>query len=324
MLSLRKEREMQMNVALVGCGRVSKKHVAAIEAHRGLEFFACFDIIKERMHKNTGHYLSFEDMINDEHVDIISICTPSDLHASMAMRAMQAGKHVLLEKPIAISLTYARHVMEASEKFDRKIAVVAQNRFNEPMADLKSKVTSCDFGEIKLASAVCRWYRPPEYFEDWHGEMSRSGGVLINQALHHIDALLWLAGDIKRVRCRVDDVKFPKSAVAVMTFENGAIGTLEATVEAYPRNVESSVNLVMEKGTFKVGGHALNKWDTQHADEIELREQTEDVYGYGHIKQYEELYDAIVEDREPSTSVFDGFQAVRVADTMYWTARHWS
>ena len=315
-----------MNVALVGCGRISKKHVAAIEAN-DLCLFGIYDISKSRMFPNTGHYTSYEAMVGDPHVDIVSICTPSDLHAKMAIKAARAKKHVLIEKPIALSIYDAKCVIHECKENNVKLGVVVQNRFNPELQAMKSAID--DFGKIHIASAVCRWHRPDEYYHnEWMESQARSGGVTIHQAIHHIDALLWLAGDISWVSATMKkqchDIDAFDTCIATLGFANGAIGTFEATTCAYPRNAESSITLVCEKGTMKVGGVRMDRREYMLNDEIVewaggYAPTMYDVYGTKHIAQYAEFVSAIQEDRDPLTSGGAAVKALIVAERMMFS-----
>lgn len=318
-----------MNVALVGCGRISKKHVTAIEAHPDLELYATCDILESRRDLyNVGRsWTDYDGLLESENIDIVSICTPSDLHAGMAIAAAEAGKHVLIEKPIALSVYDARCVIDACKENNVKLCVVVQNRFNPELQAIKSRLVSNDLGKILVASAVCRWHRPGEYYDDtWMESQERSGGVVIHQAIHHIDALLWLAGDVSWVRATMQrqchDIDAYDTCVATLGYRSGAVGTFEATTCAYPRNAESSISLVCEKGTVKVGGVRMDRREYMLSDEIvewagDYKPTMYDVYGTKHIAQYAEFVSAIKEGRDPLTSGKDALNALRVAMGMY-------
>ena len=316
-----------MNVALVGCGRISGKHVAAIEAHPDLELWSTYDIVESRMSRNIGRYTSYDWVLRDNTVDIVSICTPSDLHAKMAIKAARAKKHVLIEKPIALSIYDANCVIHECKENNVKLGVVVQNRFNPELQAMKSAVD--DFGKIHTASAVCRWHRPDEYYHnEWMESQARSGGVAIHQAIHHIDALLWLAGDISWVSAKMQkqchDIDAYDTCVATLGFASGAIGTFEATTCAYPRNAESSITLVCEKGTMKVGGVRMDRREYMLNDEVvewagSYAPEMYDVYGTSHIAQYAEFVSAIQEDREPLTSGEAATKSLIVAERMMFS-----
>ena len=316
-----------MNVALVGCGRISGKHVAAIEAHPDLMLRGTYDIVESRMSRNIGRYTCYEGMLGDDEIDIVSICTPSDLHADMAKKAARAKKHVLIEKPIALKSFEAKRVIQVCKENNVKLCVVVQNRFNPELQAIKSRID--DLGKIRMASAVCRWHRNDEYYKDtWMGSQARSGGVTIHQAIHHIDVLLWLAGDISWVSAKMKkqchDIDAYDTCIATLGFANGTVGTFEATTCAYPRNAESSITLICEKGTVKVGGVRMDRREYLLNDEIvewagSYAPTMYDVYGTKHIAQYAEFVSAIKEDRDPLTSGEAATKALIVAERMMFS-----
>ena len=319
-----------MNVALVGCGRISGKHVAAIEAHPDLELVITCDIDFNRACKYEP-WLAKQEFDPHEfewdNIDIVSICTPSDLHAEMAIAAANAGKHVLIEKPIALSIYDANCVIHECKENNVKLCVVVQNRFNPELQAIKSRID--DLGKILVASAVCRWHRPDEYYHgEWMESQARSGGVTIHQAIHHIDALLWLAGDISWVSATMKkqchDIDAYDTCVSMLGFANGAVGTFEATTCAYPRNAESSITLICEKGTVKVGGVRMDRREYMLTDEVvewagSYAPTLYDVYGTKHIAQYAEFVSAIQEDRDPLTSGEAAAKALVVAKRMMFS-----
>jgi UDP-N-acetyl-2-amino-2-deoxyglucuronate dehydrogenase len=260
-------------------------------------------------------------------IDIVSICTPSDLHAEMAIKAAAAGKHVMVEKPIATNTHDARRVIEACKENNVKLCVVVQNRFNPELQAIKSRAD--DLGKILVASAVCRWCRPPEYYDGtWMASQERSGGVVVHQAIHHIDALLWLAGDIAQVnaemrhQCHMIDAY--DTCVATLVYESGAVGTFEATTCAYPRNAEASITLICERGAMKVGGVRLDRREYTLNDEVtewagDYKPTMYDVYGTKHVAQYAEFVSAIQENRNPSTSGENAMAALAVAERMFYS-----
>ena len=319
----------KFNVALVGCGRISKKHVNAIESHPDLSLYATCDILESRRDRYAvgRSWVDYEKMLTSKNIDIVSICTPSDLHSKMARQAAEAGKHVLIEKPIALRGFEAKRVIHCCQENNVKLCVVVQNRFNPELQAMKSAIE--DYGKILVASAVCRWHRPDEYYRGkWMESQARSGGVVIHQAIHHIDALLWLAGDISWVSAQMKkqchDIDAYDTCVATLGFANGAMGTFEATTCAYPRNAESSITLICEKGTMKVGGVRMDRREYLLNDEIVewaggYAPTMYDVYGTKHIAQYAEFVSAIKEDRDPLTSGEDARRALYVAEQMVFS-----
>lgn len=322
-----------MNIAIIGCGRVARKHAWTISQIQEAEIVAVCDVITAKarefaaLHGVSMFTTDYRKLLDIPALDLFSICTPSGLHYEMADACINAGKHVLVEKPLTLRPGHAYNLFRKDQKTDTVLGVVLQNRFNSPMQDLKRLVG--EMGKPLLINASCRWYRPQSYYEDgWHDDFEMAGGVLLNQAMHHIDALQWLMGDVRSVFAYSGTlghvIKSPDAVIAAVRFKNGALGTLEASTITWPQNIESSVTIFSERGSMKVGGTALNRvefqvvgdepvWRSRHPD-------PDDIYGEGHLAQYKEVIDAIREGRRPTTNAYEGLKSVRIADAMYRSA----
>jgi len=323
-----------MNIAVIGCGRVARKHAWAISRIPEAQIIAVCDVVSEKarefaaLHGYSRFTTDYRKLLDIPALDLFSICTPSGLHYEMAEACMNAGKHVLVEKPLTLKPGHAFNLFRKSQKADTVLGVVLQNRFNPPMQELKRLVG--EMGKPLLINASCRWYRPQSYYEDsWHDDFEMAGGVLLNQAMHHIDALQWLMGDVKSVFAYAGtlghEIESPDSVVAMILFKNGAFGTLEASTITWPQNIESSVTVFSERGSVKVGGTALNRMEFKAVGDAPLwrshHPDPQDVYGEGHLAQYEEVIDAILEGRQPTTNAYEGLKSVRIADAMYQSAK---
>ncbi|MEA3349592.1 MAG: Gfo/Idh/MocA family oxidoreductase [Chloroflexota bacterium] len=215
-----------------------------------------------------------------------------------------------------------------------KLGVVLQNRFNPPMADVKNLLQEDGLGELLLGNATVRWYRPQQYYEDeWHGTREMDGGVLLNQAIHHVDALNWLMGDVHSVFAYMDtlahQIETPDVAVATIRFVNGAMATIEASTVSYPKNIEGSVALFGERGSVKIGGTALNRkvfWKVDGQLDLEkdiLAKEAIDpptVYGYSHKTQIKEMIAAVREDRQPLTNGYEARRSLHLVLAMHESA----
>jgi len=313
-----------MNVGLVGCGRISLKHIRAIKEN-SLILYGTYDIIEDRMPEVFIPFRSYQHMIEHTHIDIVSICTPSDLHAEMAIAAAEAGKHVLVEKPIALKIEDAEDVIKACKFNNVKLCVVVQNRFNPHIGLIKT----LNLGKVLVANATCRWHRPQSYFNGWMASWDRSGGVIINQLIHSLDMLLYLVGPVASVSAYADNLcrslSFPDTYVANIKFWNGAIGSFEGTVCACPQNAENSITLVFEKGIVKIGGVALDQvsyvLSDLQKDSYVHRFDKVDIYGDSHVLQYAEFISAINEDREPTTNGFAALKALKFAYAIHDSVR---
>ncbi len=310
----------KIRFGLIGCGRVAPRHTQSITELENANLVAVADIIKSRADRfgkenEADAYQDYRYLLERQDIDVITICTPSGLHARMAVEAMQAGKHVIVEKPIALSLKDADWMIETSKKTGKKMCVVLQNRYNPPMQDMQRVVNDGRLGKLLMGVATVRWYRPQEYYEDgWHGTWAMDGGALMNQSIHHIDALQWLMGKVESVFAYTSTLNHKMEAedagVAVIKFQNGGIGTIEGSTITYPENLEGSVALFGEKGSLKVGGTALNRkviWkvsgELEHEREILTSEQVDppSVYGKSHLKVIENMIQAIYANAQPST-----------------------
>ena len=329
-----------LQFGLVGCGRVAPRHVQSLRELEGARLAAVADIKASRAQRFANEYgaepyTDYRDLLDRHDLDVITISTPSGLHAQMAIDAMQAGKHVIVEKPMALSLEDAGRMIAVSEATGRKLCVVLQNRYNPPMQELRAVVDSGRLGRLLLGNATVRWYRPQEYYEDeWHGTWAMDGGALMNQSIHHIDALQWLMGAPESVfaysatlahRMEAEDI-----GVASIRFRSGALGAVEGSTVTYPENMEGSVAIFGEYGSLKVGGTALNRkviWKIrdalEHEREAIVRDEVDppSVYGQSHKAVTADMIGAIREDRQPQTHGREGRKSLALVLAMYESAR---
>lgn len=325
---------------LIGCGRIAPRHAQSLAALPGATLTTVADCVAaraERFGKEFGAQplTDYRRLIESRDVDVVTICTPSGLHAEMAIAAMQAGKHVLVEKPIALSLADADRMLATAAATGRKLGVVLQNRYNPPMQRLREAVDEGRLGRILLGNATVRWYRPQEYYEDeWHGTWKLDGGAIMNQSIHHIDALQWFMGDVESVFAYTATLAHRMEAedtgVAVLRFASGAIASVEGSTITYPENIEGSVALFGERGSAKVGGTALNRrvfWkidgELEHEREILTRETIDPpgVYGQSHKAVIADMIEAVRDNRRPRTHGGEARRSVAIVLAMYESAR---
>ncbi len=329
-----------LGIGLVGCGRISIRHVQSIAEIPEVRLVAVADIIPARTRRaaqDTGAdcYDDYSRMLARRDIDIVDICTPSGLHAEMAVQALQAGKHALVEKPMALTLRDADRMIAAARAANKKLCIVLQNRYNPPMQDLRRVVDEGRLGRLLLGNATVRWYRPQEYYEDgWHGTLAMDGGALMNQCIHHIDALQWLMGDVASVFAFTGTLAHQMEAedtgVVAVRFASGALGSIEGSTVTYPENLEGSVAIFGERGSVKVGGTALNRkvfWkiegQVQHEVDLLVRDQVDppSVYGTSHKAVFADMIGAIREDREPRTNAAQARKSVALVLAIYESAR---
>jgi UDP-N-acetyl-2-amino-2-deoxyglucuronate dehydrogenase len=330
-----------LRFGLIGCGRIAPHHARALQAAAGAELTAVVDIIEERAYRfaddyGADPYLDYQDMLRRDDIDAVSICTPSGLHAQMAVDALQAGKHVIVEKPMALSLADADRMIAAAQVYDRKLCVAFQNRFNPPIQDLRAAVQTGRLGRLLLGNATVRWYRTQDYYEDgWHGTWAMDGGALMNQSIHHVDALAWLMGEpvasvFAYSATLAHRMEAEDTLVAVLRFASGALASIEASTITYPTDLEGSVTILGERGSVKIGGVALNRkemWkidgDLERETEILNRDsqETQGVYGSSHPQVFADFIAAIQQDRQPFINGSAGRTALELVLAIYESAR---
>ena len=336
-----------MRYALIGCGRISTNHIrAALENH--LEIAAVCDIVPEHMEqlleKHNLHrdsrikrYTDYKKMISENDLELISIATESGSHAGIALDCIEKGIHVIIEKPMAMSLEDADRIIELSERTGVKVSACHQNRFNTAVQEMRRALEAGRFGKLSHGSVHVRWNRNEEYYRQapWRGTWRQDGGALMNQCIHGIDLLRWMMGDeIEEVygvtRQRFHDyLEAEDVGMAVVQFKNGAVATVEGTTNVYPKNLEETLYLFGERGTVKLGGKSTNNidiWefaDAREADDANqrLQEEAANVYGNGHARLFADMAGAIRESRQPYVDAHAGRRALELVLAIYKSQR---
>ncbi|MDN4072002.1 Gfo/Idh/MocA family protein [Fictibacillus terranigra] len=328
-----------LNFAIVGCGHIAKKHAEAIDRAEGAVLAAVCDMIPENMdfYKETYNaktYTDYAELLADKDIDVINICTPSGFHATLAVQGAEAKKHIVVEKPIALLMDDTNAIIDACERNDVKLAVVHPNRFRPAMKKLKEVVESGKLGKISHINATVRWNRNQAYYDQapWRGTKGLDGGVLMNQAIHNLDLMLWMMGDVNEVfsmsATRIRDIEAEDVCTGLVKFTSGALGVVETATTIYPKNFEESLSIFGEKGTIKVGGPTavnVEHWNVEGTSEEETAELKklikEDPFGKpGHQCIIEDMVEAIKEDRGPIVTGEDGKKALELVLAMYESA----
>ncbi len=330
---------MTIRFGLIGCGRVAPRHAQSLQQISETTLVAVADPIRERAERFAHQYAAtaYTDhhaLLDDSAVDAVTICVPSGLHAQVTLDALDAGKHVLVEKPIALTLEDADRMISHAKEKKLHLGVVLQNRYNSPMQKLRQLIDSGGLGKLYLGNACVRWFRPQSYYEDgWHGTIAMDGGALMNQSIHHIDALQWFMGPVQRVSAYTATLAHQMEAedvgVASLRFANGALGTIEGSTLTWPQNLEGSVAIFGERGSIKIGGTALNRitlWkvDGQLEQEAELltsqRVDPPSVYGYSHREVILDFAQALLHDRRPGTPGEEARRSLALVLAIYRSA----
>jgi len=332
--------EREFKVALVGCGRISANHFEALSRIDGLRLSAVCDVIEERA-KAAGEkwgvpwFTSYEQLLERGECDVVTLATPSGMHPNHGIMAARAGKHVVSEKPMAISLSAADDLVNACDEAGVQLFVVKQNRLNATIQLLKRALDKGRFGRLFMANATVRWARPQEYYDQakWRGTWEFDGGAFMNQASHYVDLIQWLVGPVESVMAKTATmarrIEAEDSGAAVLKFRNGAIGVLEVTMLTFPRNLEGSITLLGEKGSVKIAGTAVNKIETwqfaEYDDDDRLVEAANtsppSVYGFGHEPYYRNVLKVLRGEAAPDTDGRGGRKSLELILGIYESAK---
>jgi predicted dehydrogenase len=316
-----------LNFALVGCGRIAKRHSELLGRKQidGAQLVAVCDL-DDLKAKSIGEqfsipgYTDMHQMMRREKIDAVVVLTESGNHARNVVELAKYGKHIVVEKPMALTLDDADEMIRACDSAGVKLFVVKQNRFNVPVAKLREALDQGRFGKLVLGTVRVRWCRTQEYYDQapWRGTWAMDGGVLTNQASHHVDMLEWMLGDVDSVFARsataLANIEAEDTAVVTLKFRNGALGIIEATTAVRPKDLEGSISVLGEGGTVEIGGFAVNKmkvWNFVEPmpgdDDVMERYSVNppNVYGFGHQAYYEHVVDCI---KNNSRHLVDGLQ----------------
>ncbi len=334
-----------MKYALIGCGRIAINHVKAV-LNNDLEFLAVCDLSleaidilqkKTEFDKSIECYTDYKKMIEDHpEIELVAIATESGVHAEIALYCIDHGINVIIEKPMAMSMTDAEEIVRRSQVNNIKVSVCHQNRFNVAIQQMRKALEGGRFGKISHGSINVRWNRNQNYYDQapWRGKWASDGGCLFNQCIHGIDLLRWMMGeDIDEVYGVTKQqfhnyLECEDIGLAVVKFKNGAVGLIEGTVNIYPKNLEETLCLFGKSGSVKIGGTSTNNidvWNFEDEDEDDwkikdIQEEVSNVYGNGHTALYSDVIDAIKNNRKPYIDAVAGKNAVEMVLAIYQSA----
>ena len=332
-----------MRYALIGCGRIAPNHLAAARMNH-LDIVALCDVDPQNMEllrnkfslpQDSVHfYTDYREMLEQEKPELAAIATESGKHAEIAKEAIRHGCNLIIEKPIALSLTDADDIIRLSDEKGVKVCACHQNRFNKSVQKIRQALERGDFGRLYHGVANIRWNRGRTYYEQarWRGTWAKDGGALMNQCIHNIDLLRWMMGDDIADVFAVTDrlghgyLETEDFGAAIVHFKNGSYGIIEGTTNTYPKNLEETLYLFGETGTIKIGGKSVNRieeWLFQDSAEDAEKVKTEfsddppNIYGYGHNPLYADMVDAINRDRQPYVDAMAGRRALELVLAIY-------
>ena len=332
---------------LIGYGKIGERHVEHIIAHPEAQLHSIFDIKADRLnlfrnkYKGIQTYDSLKGILNDPAIDIITICTPNSTHADIAIAAMKAGKHVLVEKPMAISKVDCEGMIHIALKTGKSLFVVKQNRFNPPVQAVKKLVDEKKLGKILSVSVNCYWNRNEWYYKssDWKGKKAFDGGTLFTQFSHFIDVIYYLLGDMQILHAQMANVSHKgmiefedTGIVSFLLKDSHAPGVLHYPTSAFQKNMEGSITIFAENETIKIGGKYLNTIDYQSTNGFDITDlpagAASNNYGdyEGSMSNHDKVIDNVIQSLngkvEIMTNAYDGLKTVEIIENIYQVAVH--
>ena len=332
--------DRKLRIAIVGCGRIAKNHFGSLYKHAdNFELVAVCDTNPAHSAPYANQYdvpayTSMEAMLAQHKPDLVSLCTPSGIHADQAALAAKHSVHVITEKPMATRWSDGVRMVKACDEAGVRLFVVKQNRRNTTLQLLKRAVEEKRFGKIHMVHLNVFWTRPQAYYDQakWRGTWEFDGGAFMNQASHYVDLLDWLIGPVDKVQAMMSttrDIEVEDTGVLNVRWRNGALGSMSVTMLTYPQNLEGSITILGEKGTVRIGGVAVNDiqlWQFDEPRDYDAQTQsanyeTTSVYGFGHPLYYKNVVDVMRGVAEPETDGREGLKSLEMLIAAYLSAR---
>lgn len=328
-----------LKFALLGCGRIAKRHAELLGNSQieNAELVAVCDIVEEKAKKigeqfGVPYFSDMHEMLSKIDVDVVSVLTESGYHAQHVIQIVKYRKHIVVEKPMALTLDDADAMIKACDEAGAKLFVVKQNRFNVPVVKTREALEAGRFGKLVLGTVRVRWCRPQSYYDQdpWRGTWAFDGGVLTNQASHHVDLLEWMMGEVESVHAMstraLANIEAEDTAIVNLRFKNGALGIIEATTAVRPKDLEGSLSILGETGTVEIGGFAVNQmkvWNFTESKEEDSEVMNKysvnppNVYGFGHQAYYEHVVDSILNNKKHLVDGLQGRKSLELINAIY-------
>ena len=351
-------KKSKLNLAIVGCGRISRNHIHAIvKEHQRVRLAALCDKSKQRLSEAKGYlaeaskefnlktsspkeFNCINDLISAKkngelEIDLVILATPSGLHASQTILCANENINVCTEKPMAVKLIEGKEMIKICDKNSVKLFVILQIRLNKTISLLKKQIENGRFGRIFLININVFWQRPQEYYDQssWRGTWEFDGGALMNQASHYVDLLDWLIGPVENVNACISsagrNIEVDDTCVMNIKWRNGALGSMSVTILTYPKNLEGSITILGEKGSVKIGGKSVDEiewWefkDSSNEDKKveEIKKEIAKNKFFGHSAYYEQMIDCLEGKETDITTGRDGFKSLELIIAAYRSAR---
>ncbi len=331
-----------LNFGIIGCGVIGPTHARSISETDGAKLIAVCDIIEERAKElaetyQVDAYQDYQQLLKRDDIDVVNVVTPSGMHADIGIAAALAGKHVIVEKPMDISLEKADALIRACRGHGVKLCVISQHRFDQGIVDLKKAISENKLGTLAFGGAYTQWYRAQEYYDsgDWRGTWALDGGgALMNQSIHYVDLLQYIMGPVEEiyaytarrahVRIEVEDV-----SAAALKFKSGAIGVIEGMTAAYP-GFAARLDIFGSDGGVIIENDVVKDWRLRSGEEYLVPEQegnlivgtsSADIWYLGHRRQIQDMVEAVREDRLPLVTGEEGRKPLEIILAIYQSAR---
>jgi UDP-N-acetyl-2-amino-2-deoxyglucuronate dehydrogenase len=324
---------------LIGCGAIANKHITALKRLDNAEIVGAYDTDKKALEALAGKYQVpvFHDlgqMMAETNPDVLDILTPSGVHADNILGTLPFNKHYVVEKPFALRLDQVDAILKECDVRGLKIFVVQQNRFNPPVRKLKEAIDQGRLGKLVLGSVRVRWSRDQNYYDQkpWRGTWAYDGGVLTNQASHHIDILIWMMGEVESViaktATRLAHIEAEDTGLAIIKFRNGALGLVEATTAARPKDLEGSISVLGENGSVEIGGFFMNElklWAFKDSrpedDEIwQTWGTTPKELAWNHTEFFKDVISSLHSQSKGLIDGLEGRKSIEVINAIYESA----
>lgn len=331
-----------LKFAIVGCGVIAPTHARSIAELPDAELVAVCDIIPEKAHQLGSVYqvpafTDLQQMLKDVEIDVVNVLTPSGLHAEIGIQAARAGKHIIVEKPIDVTLEKADALIRACEEAGVKLCSISQHRFDPAIVALKQAVENQELGRLNFGGSHTKWYRSQEYYDsgDWRGTWALDGGgALINQSIHYVDLLQYIMGSLDELHsyCATqahERIEVEDEAVAAIRFQNGALGLLEGSTAAYPGYC-ARLDIYGSEGSVVIENDQIKEWHLRNGRPCPVENEpvgfiggtsSKDIWHYSHRREIQDMISAIREDRRPLVDGQEGRKALEIVLAVYESAR---
>ena len=334
------EKNHKLKFALIGCGRISKKHIDVLTTLPDTELVAVCDINIDRAKSiskanKVPYFTNYHEMFEKIDLDVVCVLTESGTHGRIVIDIAPYQKHIVVEKPMALTLSDADAMIEACDRNGVRLFVVKQNRYNLPVMKLREAIVKGRFGKLVMGTVRVRWCRRQSYYDqdDWRGTWALDGGVFTNQASHHVDLLEWMMGDVNSVFAKTDtmlvNTETEDTGVSVLKFRNGALGIIEATTATRPTDLEGSISILGEKGVVEIGGLAVNemkvwRFENEEKEDKEIiskyKQNPPNVYGFGHYEYIKHVVNCIKNNKKALVDGLEGRRSLELINAIYESA----